>query len=155
METTKKKKGQKKMIALHVLLSVLNSDQLWQLSFFEEAFVDWIEWPEIWVGFVTIFLFFELQLFLVSGHFGVWDLSFLIKGIFSFLIGTNLVPAIHLFLVYKRNIRWEGTRQRHKGTCDNLMLLHSTKNSPVAVSWKRQLLANWIGEKTFQKVRLT
>ena len=34
-------------------------------------------------------------------------------------------------------------------------LLNSTKNSPVATGWNGQLLANWIGEKTFQKVCLT
>jgi len=62
--------------------------------------------------------------------------------------------GIHLFRVYKRHIRWEGTSQRHKSTCDTLMLLNSTKNSPVAAGWKPQLLANWI-EKKIQKVRLT
>jgi len=36
--------------------------------------------------------FFVLQLFLVSGYFGVENSSFLMKGIFFFLKGTNLVP---------------------------------------------------------------
>ena len=61
--------------------------------------------------------------------------------------------AIHLFRVYKRHVRlgWEGTSQRHKSTCDTLMLLNSTKNSPVAAGWNPQLLANWIGKKDFPK----
>jgi len=50
--------------------------------------------------------------------------------------------AIHLFRVYKRHVRWEGTSQRHKSTCDTLMLLNSTQNSPVAAGWNPQLLAN-------------
>jgi len=65
------------------------------------------------------------------------------------------VVAFHLFRVYNRHVRWEGTSQRHKSTCDTLMLLNSTKNSPVAAGWNPQLLANWIGKKTFQKVCLT
>ena len=40
-------------------------------------------------------------------------------------------------------------------TCDNLMFLNSTKKSTVAAGRNRQLLANWIGLITFQKVRLT
>ena len=60
--------------------------------------------------------------------------------------------AIHRFCVYKRHVRWEGTYQRHKSTCDILMLLNSTKNSPVADGWNPHLLANWIGNKTFQEV---
>ena len=59
--------------------------------------------------------------------------------------------AIHLCRVYKRHVRWEGTSQRHKSTCDTLMLLHSTLNSSVSACWNPQLLANWIGKKTFQK----
>ena len=46
-------------------------------------------------------------------------------------------------------------KQRHKSTCDTLVLRHSTKNSPVAAGWNLQLLANWIGKKTCQKVSLT
>jgi len=68
---------------------------------------------------------------------------------------TESKTAIHLFRVYKRHVRWEGTSQRHKSTCYTVMLLSSTKNSPLAAGWNRQLLANWIGKKTFQKVRLT
>jgi len=67
----------------------------------------------------------------------------------------TLYLAIHLLRVYKRHVRWEGTSQRHKSTCDTLMLLNSTKNSLVAAGWNPQLLANWIGKMTFQKVRLT
>jgi len=44
------------------------------------------------------------------------------------------VPAIHLFRVYKRHVRWEGTSQRHKRTCDTLMLLTRQRilQSPLA-----------------------
>ena len=35
----------------------------------------------------------KVQLFLVSGYFGVEDSSFLTKGIFCFLKGTKLVPV--------------------------------------------------------------
>jgi len=56
-----------------------------------------------------------------------------------FLVATSTVPlrtlrheAIHLFRVHKRHVRSEGTSQWHKSTCDTLMLLNSTKNSPVA-----------------------
>ena len=55
--------------------------------------------------------------------------------------------AIRLLRVCKRHVRWEGTCQRHKSTCDTLMLLNSTKNSPVAAGWNPQLLANWIEKK--------
>jgi len=69
---------------------------------------------------------------------------------------SDLRWAIHLFHVYKRHVRWEGASQRHKSTCDTLMmLLNLTTNSPVAAGWNCQLLANRIGKKTFQKVRLT
>ena len=71
------------------------------------------------------------------------------------LIDVACVTAIHLFRVHKRHVRWKETSQRHKSTCDTLMLLNSTKNSPIAVGWNPQLLANWIDKKTFQKVRLT
>jgi len=36
---------------------------------------------------------FAQQLFLVSGYFGVEDLSFFVKEIFSFLKDTHLVPV--------------------------------------------------------------
>jgi len=37
-----------------------------------------------------------------------------------------------IYSVFKRHVRWEGTSQRHKSTCDTLMLLNSTvtPNSP-------------------------
>jgi len=50
-------------------------------------------------------------------------------------ISSTSSRAIHLFHVYKRHVRWEGTSQRHKSACDTLMLLNSKKNSPVAAGW--------------------
>jgi len=71
--------------------------------------------------------------------------------IFVYLCCVRLCVVIYLFRVYKRHGRGEGRSQWHKSTCDTLMLLSATKNSPVALRWNRQLLANWIVKKTFQK----
>ena len=70
-------------------------------------------------------------------------------------LSPGLSLAIHVFRVNKRHVRWEGTSQMHKSTCDTLMLLDSKMNSLVAAGWNPQLLANWIRKKTFPKVRLT
>jgi len=70
-------------------------------------------------------------------------------------VDTYLKRANRLFRVHKRHVKWEGTSQTHKSTCDTLMLLNSTKISPVAAGWNPQLLAYWIGKNTFQKVCLT
>jgi len=51
------------------------------------------EWSEVWLRFVFYFVFFALQLFLVSGYFVVEDSSFSMKGFFFFVKGTNLVPV--------------------------------------------------------------
>jgi len=49
--------------------------------------------PRFFFEVCIYFLFSACQLFLVSGYVGVEDSSFLMKGTFSFLTGTLLVPV--------------------------------------------------------------
>jgi len=95
---------------------------------------------------VSFFLSLSWSIFCLSLLFSL-SLAFAQRFIYSVF-----TKAIHLFHVYKRHVRWEGTSQRHKSTCDTLMLLNSTKNSPFAAGWYPQLFANFIVKKTFEKL---
>ena len=69
----------------------------------------------------------------------------------SLFVYPTEITVIHLFRVHKGHVRWEGTSQIHKSTCDTLMLRNSTKNSPVTAGWNRQLLAKWIEKILFKR----
>jgi len=64
------------------------------------------------------------------------------------------VLAFHLFRGYKRHVRWQGTNQRHKYTC-NFSYSKFDKEFSSRRWLQSPVVANWIGKKTFQKIRLT
>ena len=59
------------------------------------------------------------------------------------------------YSVFTKDTLDEKGQARNTSTHVTFNALSSTKNSPVAAGWNPQLLANWIGKITFQKIRLT
>ena len=78
-------------------------------------------------------------------------------GIDSLGCPLEVLPVQERFIysVFTKDTLDEKGQARNTSTPVTFNALNSTKNSPVAAGWNPQLIANWIGKITFQKIRLT
>ena len=95
---------------------------------------------------LSLALFLDLSRSLYLSFFLVLSRSFPLVLSFSLSL-----LAIHLFRVYKRHVRCEGTSQRHKSTCYTSSLQTQRRIDHLLAGWNSRLLANWIEKKDFPK----